>query len=227
MDAAYYGEVLDDAEQDIPFAQSPDLISALLDFDASELEGVGELPEDMLIKKAAEIKGWSLKGKHPRYLVRNWIEVVVTGRMQGLCRIINARTHTNLSPFTLEHLIREVDALSAWVDTYQSPADFKQRLLRAYDELTDEYGEVSLHTLFKTINRHLPGYRREGFGIDLSRALSDMPVINHRRVSLSKAIAAPAIERYLISPSQGRAPKSYHRIQIGPDMASGMQSLNI
>ncbi len=103
MDAAYYGEVLDD-EQGVPYTQSPDLISALLDFDASELASAGELAEDVLIKKVAAIKSWSLKGKHPRYLLRNWVEVVITGRMQGLCRIINSRTHTNLVPFTLEHL---------------------------------------------------------------------------------------------------------------------------
>ena len=227
MDAAYYGEVLDDEDQGIHYAQSPDLISALLDFDASELDGPGELAEDVLVTKLAAIKGWSIKGKHPRYLLRNWVEVVITGRMQGLCRIINARTHTNLVPFTLEHLIREVDSFCAWVDAYQSAPDFKQRLLTAYDELTEDYGDVSLHALFKVINQHLPGYRREAFGIDLSRALSDMPVVNNRRVVLSKALGQAAIERYWISPAQGRAPKAYHLIQIGPDMVSGMQSLNI
>lgn len=223
----YYGETDALDEPEIPLAESPDLISALLDFDASELAGTEQLPEELLIKKACALRRWSVRGKHPKFLVHYWIEVVVTGRLQGSCRIINSRTHTALQPFTLDRLIKEVESLSAWVENYKTPPDFVKRLLAAYDELSESSGQdVSLQALYRLLNSRQPHYRRECFGIDLSRCISDLPVVHNRRVRLLRS-EGPLTERYLVSPAQGMPPRSYNRIEIGPDTSEELQSLDI
>lgn len=207
-------------EIEIPDAGSPDLISALLSFDASELAGTDERAEDLLVRKAAEIRGWKLDGSHPRFLAEHWIEVVVTGRLQGYCRILNGRTHSHLNPFTLDTLIREVERLRQWMRDYKTPEDFTERFLRAYDELSDSYGpEVELHEIYKLLVQRQPNYRRECFGLDFVRSLKGRRSLMGRNLSLSCG-DGPSTRRYALVLSPTRPAQVADRIRIAQELKS-------
>ncbi|HEY9842699.1 MAG: hypothetical protein ACAI44_25705 [Candidatus Sericytochromatia bacterium] len=209
--------------EDMPDPDSPDFVSALLSFDSSELGSKDEFCEDMLVRKACELKQWKYEGSHPRFLVENWIEVVVTGKQQGSCRILNGRTHAPLVPFTLDTMIKQIGKLCQWLREHQSDEDFSAWLLAAYDELADASGdEVKLHDIYRLINTRQPSYRREAFGVDLARTLARSSLLEGRRVRLGYK-GGPLTQRYALCLNLKRTAQVADVIKIEP----ALQSLDI
>lgn len=230
MELSYDELSYDETEEEIPFfAESPDLIHALLDFEAGELSGPSdELPEDMLVRKACELRKWRFEGTHPRFLVDSWIEVVVTGRHQGFCRILNSRTHIALKPFTLSCLIDEVEKLQAWLAAYQTEPGFEDRMIKAYEIVTESIGsDVPLLDVYRVLNGRQPQYRRECFGLDLGRSLMRLPAFKGRRAYLSYS-GGPSTGRYALCVKRGKSAQVADQIRIDPDpLANQMVSLDI
>lgn len=219
----------EETESEIPFADSPDLIHSLLDFEAAELAGSGdERPEDLLVKKACELRKWRCEGSHPRFLVNGWIEAVVTGRQQGFCRVLNSRTHISLNPFTLSGLLSELDKLHAWLQEYQTEPGFEDRMIQTYELLADGLSaEVSLHEIYRYLNSRQPNYRRECFGLDLGRSLMRLPAFKGRRAYLSYS-GGPSTGRYALCVKRGKSAQLADKIRIDPDpLKNQLNSLDI
>lgn len=215
--------LIDDSalEVEIPYAEAPDLIASLLSFEASELGG--EHPEDLLLEKACDIKGWQLEGSHPRFLVEQWLEVFVTGHQQGHCRILNARAHTALQPFTLDTVIQEFSRQIHWLRNHQIPEDFSAWLLAAYDELDEaQTRDIALHEVYRLINARQPSYRREAFGFDLACTLAGSPLLDGRRVRLGFS-NGPRHQRFALCLGEGKSAQLADRIRID----APLQSLDI
>lgn len=207
-------------EIEIPIAESPDLIASLLSFDPAELAGRGERPEDLLVHKACELKDWRVEGQHPRFLVEGWIEVFVTGQLQGYGRILNSRAHIHLTPFTLDTLLTELGKLTAYLDRHTTPEDFIPWLIAAYDELAEGPSkDIGLQDLYRLINSRQPAYRREAFGLDLGRTLAESPVLEGRRVRLGYN-QGPLTQRYALCLGPRRSAQLADHLRIDAPLLS-------
>lgn len=163
-----------DHQGPIPYAQSRDLVTALLDFDAEVLEdmGVGSLPELFLLQKACALKAWALQGEFPRFFIAQQVEVVMTCKNRAFVRLLNARSHKALHPLTLEALQREISACLQEAHAWQTkPEVFLDSLFKAWQALsTTPAASVPLSAIYQYL--YQPGYRREYFGLDLNRCLN-------------------------------------------------------
>ena len=169
-------------EGEIPYAQSGDLITALLDFDTEELALTRstQTPECFLLHKACELKHWALRGEYPRFYLEQHLEITLTGRNQAFCRILNARAHTRVSPLSLDALQRVLEAQLASVRAHQTDIPtFLKRLLGICALLEpDSADTLELEAVFRLFAQKYPGSRREWFGLDLNRCLNS----GHRRL---------------------------------------------
>lgn len=201
-------------DQEIPQAESPDLISALLSFGAVELSDAGA---GLLLEKACALRRWHLWGAHPRFFVNQWVEVVLVGAEQAHCRLLNAATHVAINPLTLDALLKLIAAQLHQVESHQTAPDFAGRLLAAYDSLAEHHDEVPLHQLYLHLKRQQPAYRRESFGLDLFYAL-EKGLLAGRHPSLLPDDSAPRKERYALPDPQGL--QWVHRLWLSPELHS-------
>ena len=212
-----------DAVFELPEVHSPSLVDALLQFDAKELCGEGDIPAHVLIAKAAEIKAWKVKANHPRYLINRWVELTVSSTAYAHCRLLNSRTHIHLRPLCLEQLFSAVDSLKTEFLAYKTPPHRLASLTQAYDRLMEEHeGTLPLHELFLSLQRRKPRYRREEFAIDLFRFIKNGH-LDGRPVQLHQDPQAPKKDGYLIW--VGKKLKRYHSIELAAQ--TELQSLNI
>lgn len=160
---------------EIPLAKSPDLITALLDFEADAFAEEHPTGVALLLEKACELSGWSLSGQHPRYLINQWVEVMATGRGQTACRLLNSRTQQVLKPFTLSNLLKTVEKLLKQLEAHQTPPQFEETLSRVMHELGAPEVQVRLNAVFLQLRQARPDYSREAFGLDLTYALLHPP----------------------------------------------------
>ncbi|MGE3727638.1 MAG: hypothetical protein AB7I41_18915 [Candidatus Sericytochromatia bacterium] len=161
--------------QEIPYAQSQDLIHNLLGFDGLDLDmAQGQNPEQFLLGKACELKKWKISGEYPRFFVENQVEVTLSLKNKGFCRIINARSHTPLDPLTLDGLQVQIAADLALAAAWKSdPQAFLSALFDQYQMLCSSDGEpVLLSEIYQALSHKRPAYRREYFGLDLNRCLN-------------------------------------------------------
>lgn len=152
-------------------ANSPDLMAALLDFDASELAEAGVSGEEMLLRKAAEIKGWSLSGTHPRFYLNDWVEIVLMGKGRGVIRLLNGRQHHELKPLSLHQLFQTVPRLLSKIEAHHTPSSFPEQLQNAMAELDTGKQSIGLNTVYNALKTQQLDYSREAFGKDLAYAL--------------------------------------------------------
>lgn len=160
----------------IPYAQSGDLIQALLDFDAEALEmvEVGQNPELFLLRKACELKQWPLSGEFPRFFIAQQVEVTLTRKNRGFVRILNARSHTALAPLTLDGLQQEISACLKQAQAWKTnPQTFMGQLFETWLKLrSSTSAPVPLSAVYQQLSLRSPGYKREYFGLDLNRCLN-------------------------------------------------------
>lgn len=206
----------------IPLASSPNMISSILDISSDEL-GMGEnIGEYFLLKKACDLKGWDLRGSHPRYTVGQWIEVLITGPAQAHCRIFNCRTHHSIRPLTLQKLLETIEASLAELHRHHTHPKFGKYLEEAYFELSPEGEDVKLMDLLRVLQKRFPAYRRESFGLDLFFALENH-MLEGFEASLLAGGECPRIELFTLSEPTG--PQVVHRLLLTP--ITEMQSLDI
>ncbi len=162
-------------DQEIPYAQSQDLIHNLLGFDGLDLEmEQGQNPELFLLRKACELKKWKLSGEYPRFFVQNQVEITLSLKNKGFCRIMNARSHTALDPLTMDGLQIQIAADLAQAAAWKSdPPAFLNQLFEQVQLLCNADGEpVLLSEIYQELSHKRPAYRREYFGLDLNRSLN-------------------------------------------------------
>lgn len=161
--------------QEIPYAQSPDLIQSLLSFDGLDLDmEQGQNPSYFLLTKVCELKKWPLSGNFPRFLVAAQVEVTLSLKNKAFCRILNARSHTPLDPLTLEGLQSQIAQDLAVAQAWKTdPPAFLSQLFEHYQSLCSADGEpVLLSEIYQALSHRKPTYRREYFGLDLNRSLN-------------------------------------------------------
>lgn len=162
-------------DQEIPYAQSQDLIHNLLGFDGQDLGmAQGQNPELFLLRKTCELNKWKLSGEYPRFFVQNQVEVTLSLKNKGFCRVINARSHTSLDPLTLDGLQVQIAADLALADAWKTdPQVFLKGLFAQYQLLCNTEGEpLLLSEIYQELSHKRPAYRREHFGLDLNRSLN-------------------------------------------------------
>jgi len=200
---------------------SPDLVSAILSFEAEELAQTGRLSEDVLLEKACELWNWSLTGQHPRFVINHWVEVLVMGARQAHCRILNSRTHLSLRPLTFDNLHKTVLNLLQKVEAHITAPHFEELLLAAYEDLSDNGPEVKLHDLFLWLQARQPQYQREDFGLDLFYVLEN-GLLAERTPSL---LTGQALKKELYHLPDPNGVQIVHRLLL--QATGSLQSLDI
>ncbi len=181
-------------------SNSPDLMAALLDFDASELAEAGVCGQEILLRKAAEIKGWSLSGSHPRFYINDWVEIVLMGKGRALARLLNGRQHHELKPLSLHHLFQAVPQLLHKIEAHQTPSSFPEHLQNAMAELDSGQQSIPLNALFTELKTRQLDYSREAFGKDLSYALVYPPEDTQ---IVTTAATGPSLNRFWVVNHKG------------------------